>query len=253
MTKKSNMKSIAHLAWILSIAVFCYACTPPTTEQAAENQEETVKEEPPMDWPNLAKYAADNEKILSTPNNGDRIVFMGNSITEGWEWTYPSYMKDKPYVNRGISGQTTPQMLIRMRPDVIDLNPAAVIILAGTNDIAGNTGPSTLKMIMDNIASMAEIAAAHDIKVILASTLPAFDYPWKPGMKPNEKIPALNKMIISYANQNGHFYLDYFTAMDDGNNGLSKELAEDGVHPTVKGYEIMEKLTDDAIEKVMRK
>lgn len=238
---------------IILYALLLQACIAPgdTTNQSV--QDNPPKEEKPMDWPNLARYAADNIKVRSIPNNGDRIVFMGNSITEGWGHTMPSFMEGKPYINRGIGGQTTPQMLIRMKPDVIDLEPAAVIILAGTNDIAGNTGPSTLKMIMDNIASMAEIAEANNIKVILAAVLPAFDYPWRPGLHPNEKIPALNKMIKTYAMDRGHVYLDYFTAMDDGNNGLSKELAEDGVHPTTKGYEIMAKLTEEAIAKAMNK
>jgi len=204
------------------------------------------------DWSNLARYAAHNDSIKKVPNNGDRIVFMGNSITEGWAYGMPEYMADKPYVNRGISGQTTPQMLIRMRPDVIDLKPAAVIILAGTNDIAGNTGPSTLKMIADNIKGMAEMAAANDIKVIIASVLPAFDYPWRKGLKPNEKIPALNAMLKEYAKEKGHFYLDYFDKMNDGKNGLKANLGSDGVHPNAAGYAIMAKMTDKAIKKVLK-
>jgi len=140
-----------------------------------------------------------------------------------------------------------------MRPDVIDLHPAAVVILAGTNDIAGNTGPSTLKMIADNIKGMAEIAHANDIKVIIASVIPAYDYPWKPGMKPNEKIPALNAMLKSYAAANGHIYLDYFDKMNDGKNGLKEKLGYDGVHPNKAGYMVMAKLTEKAIKKALRK
>ena len=128
----------------------------------------------------------------------------------------PEFFEGKPYVNRGISGQTTPQMLVRFRQDVIDLKPKVVVILAGTNDIAGNTGPSTLQMIADNIMSMAELAEANGIKVVLCSVLPAYDYPWRKGLMPNEKIPALNTMIKSYVNSKGLVYLDYFSAMTDG-------------------------------------
>lgn len=206
----------------------------------------------PNDWPELSRYAADNEKVLSMPNNGDRVVFMGNSITEGWAHHMPEYMEGKPYINRGIGGQTTPQMLIRMRPDVIDLNPAAVVILAGTNDIAGNTGPSTLKMIADNIKSMAEVADANGIKVIIASVIPAADYPWKPGMAPDEKIPALNAMLKAFAKSKGYIYLDYFESMHDGKNGLIEKLGYDGVHPNKAGYEVMAKLTEKAIKKALR-
>ncbi|NND80661.1 MAG: acylhydrolase [Maribacter sp.] len=204
------------------------------------------------DWPNLKRYEMKNDSIKEIENRGDRIVFMGNSITEGWAYHMPEYMNGTPYINRGISGQTTPQMLIRMYPDVVDLKPVAVVILAGTNDIAGNTGPSTIKMIMDNIKGMAEIANANNIKVILASVLPAFDYPWKPGMGPNEKIPALNAMIKSYAAEKGHVYLDYFGKMNDGNNGLKADLGSDGVHPNKKGYAIMAEWTEKAIQKAIQ-
>ncbi|MGB3152042.1 MAG: SGNH/GDSL hydrolase family protein, partial [Maribacter sp.] len=158
-----------------------------------------------------------------------------------------------PYINRGISGQTTPQMLLRFRQDVIDLKPEIVVILAGTNDIAGNTGPSTLEMISDNIKGMAELAHANGIKVILSSTLPAYDYPWKPGMEPADKIIALNKMIKTYAEANNHIYLDYFSAMVDDRNGLPKKYAEDEVHPTTEGYKVMEPLVEQAISKALNR
>lgn len=206
-----------------------------------------------QDWANLKQFQEANAK-LTTPTDGeDRVVFMGNSITIGWLNSRPEFFKGKPYINRGISGQTTPQMVLRFRQDVIDLKPKVVVILAGTNDIAGNTGPSTLEMISDNIKSMAELATANGIKVILSSTLPAFDYPWKPGLKPAEKIVALNKMIKSYADENGHIYLDYFSAMVDDRNGLPKKYAEDEVHPTVEGYKIMEPLVEQAISKALKK
>ena len=157
----------------------------------------------------------------------------------------------KPYVNRGISGQTTPQMLVRFRADVIGLKPAVVVILAGTNDIAGNTGPSTIEMIMDNIVSMTELAQANGIKVVLSSVLPVFDYPWKPGLNPAEKIAALNKFIKNYADKNGIVYLDYYSSMVDERKGLKDEYTSDGVHPNEAGYKVMEPLAEEAIEKVL--
>lgn len=204
-----------------------------------------------QDWANLEQFRADNAKLENPSENENRVVFMGNSITIGWLHARPEFFEGKPYVNRGISGQTTPQMLVRFRQDVINLNPKAVVILAGTNDIAGNTGPSTIEMIMDNIIGMAEMAHANDIKVILSSTLPAYDYPWKPGLEPANKIIQLNEMIKDYANDKGHIYLDYFSAMADERNGLPKKYAEDEVHPTVAGYKVMEPLVEAAISKAL--
>ena len=206
-----------------------------------------------QDWANTARFKDDNAK-LGPPSSGEkRIVFMGNSITEGWINTCPDFFAGKSYVNRGISGQTTPQMLVRFRPDVINLKPAVVVILAGTNDIAGNTGPSTLEMIMDNLISMAQLAKANKIKVVLSSVLPVFDYPWKPGLQPAEKIIALNTMIKNYADKNGLVYLDYFSATVDEQKGLKKELSGDGVHPNIAGYKIMEPLAEAAIKKALSK
>ena len=164
-----------------------------------------------------------------------------------------SFFLTRPYIKRGISGQTTPQMLLRFRQDVIDLKPAAVVILAGTNDIAGNTGPATLDQILSNISSMAELAKAHNIKVVLSSVLPAYDYPWKPDLQPAEKIVALNKMIKDYANKNGFIYLDYFSAMSDERHGLKAGLGDDGVHPNLAGYKIMEPLVEKAIAEALKK
>jgi lysophospholipase L1-like esterase len=204
-----------------------------------------------QDWANLNKYKLDNESVGLPAANESRIVFMGNSITEGWSEFCPEFFKGKPYINRGISGQTTPQMLIRFRQDVINLQPKIVIILAGTNDIAENTGPSTLEMVMDNLKSMSEIASENDIKVILASVLPAFDYPWNPGLNSNIKIPKLNEMIKNYCKVNSITYLDYFSGMTDGNNGLKPELTYDGVHPNEAGYKVMQPLVEDAISKAL--
>ena len=178
---------------------------------------------------------------------------MGNSITEGWPNKDPEYFENPNYINRGIGGQTTPQMLLRFRADVIDLEPKVVVILAGTNDIAGNTGPMTLEEIRDNIISMAELAKANGIQVIISSVLPAYDYAWKPGLEPNIKIPKLNAMLKEYAENNDFLYLNYFTAMADDRNGLPIELAEDGVHPTKEGYMIMKKLAEDAIQTLLNK
>jgi lysophospholipase L1-like esterase len=202
-----------------------------------------------QDWANLNRFRDENIKLGPPAPGEKRVVFMGNSITEGWSQHSPGFFSGKPYINRGISGQTTPQMLIRFRADVIDLNPEAVIILAGTNDIAGNTGPSSLEMIMDNLISMSELARANTIKVILCSVLPAYDYPWSPGNKPYEKIPAMNNMIKNYAEKNGFIYIDYFSAMVDERNGLKSEYTYDGVHPNEDGYNVMEPLAEKAIAK----
>jgi lysophospholipase L1-like esterase len=206
-----------------------------------------------QDWANTSRFKDENAKLTSPSSGENRVVFMGNSITEGWINTDPDYFAGKSYVNRGISGQTTPQMLVRFRPDVINLKPAVVVILAGTNDIAGNTGPSTLEMIMDNLISMAELAKVNQIKVVLSSVLPAFDYPWKPGLEPAPKIVKLNKMIKTYAEKNDIVYLDYFSSTVDDRNGLKKELSGDGVHPNMAGYKIMEPLAEAAIKKALSK
>jgi lysophospholipase L1-like esterase len=204
-----------------------------------------------QDWPNLNKYQNENANLKPVAQGDKRIVFIGDSITEFWRVLNPEYFAAKPYINRGISGQTTPQILIRFRADVIALKPAAVVILAGINDIAGNTGPSTLEMIANNIFSMAELAKANQIKVILCTVLPAYDFSWKPNQNPAEKVVALNKMIKKYADANGILYLDYFSAMADEHNGLKTAYSEDGVHPNKLGYQIMAPLAEKAITEVL--
>lgn len=204
-----------------------------------------------QDWANLKQFQEANAALETPTSNEDRVVFMGNSITIGWINSRPEFFEGKPWINRGIGGQTTPQMLIRFRQDVIDLKPKVVVILAGTNDIAGNTGPSTLQMIVDNIKGMAEMAHANGIKVILSSTLPAYDYPWKPGLEPAPKIMKLNEMMKAYCDEKGHVYLDYFSAMVDDRNGLPKKYASDEVHPTKEGYAVMEPLVEAAITTVL--
>ena len=204
-----------------------------------------------QDWPNLQRYRQANDSLRAPPANERRVVFMGNSITDSWAKFFPQMFPGKPYVGRGISGQTTPQMLLRFRQDVIALKPAVVVILAGTNDIAGNTGPSTLEMIEDNLMSMTELARANGIRVVLSSVLPVFDYPWKRGLEPAPKIVALNAWIKSYAARVGAVYLDYHSAMADERQGLRADLTTDGVHPNEAGYRIMAPLAERAIAQAL--
>ena len=196
------------------------------------------------DWAHLKKFEKDNEQLkkIDEPN---RVVFMGNSITEGWSNFDKDFFINNPFVNRGISGQTTPQMLIRFRPDVVNLNPKAVVILAGINDIAGNTGPISLKNTAENIISMAEIAKANNIKVYICSTLPAIDFPWSPGLEPGPKVIKLNSILKNYCNSNDIPFVDYFSSMADDKGGLKVPeytAANDLVHPNLAGYKVMEKI-----------
>lgn len=204
------------------------------------------------DWPNLKKYREANARLSAPAANEQRVVFMGNSITEGWINQRPEFFNGRPYINRGIGGQTTPQMLIRFRADVVALKPKVVVLLCGINDIAGNTGPSTLEMIEDNIASMTEIALANNIKVVLSSVLPAYDFPWRPNMEPAPKVMALNKWIKAYAAQKKVVYLDYFSAMVDERNGMKSIYHTDEVHPNKAGYAVMEPLVEQAIKKALK-
>ncbi len=204
-----------------------------------------------QDWANLNQFRKENQQLSVQKSNENRIVFFGDSITEGWSKFDSSFFKGRPYINRGISGQTTPQMLIRFTQDVVNLNPRVVVILAGTNDIAGNSGPSTLKMILDNIIAMTQIAQANSIEVVLSSVHPVFDYPWKQGLKPAEKIDSLNGMIKKFAEENDAIYLDYYSAMVNEQKGLDSNYTYDGVHPNIKGYEIMAPLAEEAINKVL--
>lgn len=200
-----------------------------------------------QDWANLNRFQEDNERLGPARTCDDRVVFMGNSITQGWIETMPEFFEGRQYINRGIGGQTTPQMLLRFRQDVIKLWPKVVVILAGTNDIAGNTGPVTLEMIEDNLRSMTELAQARGIQVVLCSVLPAHDYPWRPGQDPANKIPELNERIKQYAASVGAVYCDFYSAMVDDRNGLPEELSGDGVHPNKAGYEVMNPLVEHAI------
>jgi lysophospholipase L1-like esterase len=205
------------------------------------------------DWANLQRYRRENAALPSPAPGENRVVFMGNSITEGWAPLFAALFPGKPYIGRGISGQTTPQMLVRFRQDVIALKPRVVVILAGTNDIAGNTGPSTLEMIEDNLMSMVELAKASAIRVVLSSVLPVYDYPWKPGLEPAPKIVALNAWMKTYAATHGVVYLDYHAVMADERQGLKRALSQDGVHPNEAGYRAMTPLAERAIAEALRR
>ncbi|MBO6662747.1 MULTISPECIES: SGNH/GDSL hydrolase family protein [Roseivirga] len=206
-----------------------------------------------QDWANLKKYQQQNSQLTPLTQGEKSVVFMGNSITEGWKNIRPEFFEGKPYVNRGISGQTTPQMLIRFTQDVIDLRPEAVVILAGINDIAGNTGPTTQKMITDNIFAMAKLAKAHNIKVLLCSVLPANDFPWRPGLEPAQKVIDLNDELKAFAKEHKITYVDYFSAMVNEQNGLKAELGSDGVHPNTAGYLVMEPILEKALDKTLKR
>lgn len=204
------------------------------------------------EFANLARYRAANAE-LATPKSGEqRVVFFGNSITEGWAKHFATMFPGRPYVGRGISGQTTAQMVLRFRQDVVALKPAAVVILAGTNDIAGNTGPATLEEIESNLAAMTELAQANGITVLLSSVLPVYDYPWKPGLQPAPKIVALNAWLKQYAAARGATYVDYHTPMADDRQGMKAALANDGVHPTDAGYRVMADIVEPLIQRALR-
>lgn len=204
-----------------------------------------------QDWPNLAKYQEANDILDAPKTNEHRVVFLGNSITEGWSQANPDYFEKNPYINRGIGGQTTPQMVLRFQQDVVALKPSMVLILAGTNDIAGNTGPMTLEQIRDNILSMVQLAKANDIVPVVCSVLPAYDYPWRPGLEPNIKIPKLNSLLEQMAKAQDAPYLDYFTAMADDRNGLPKKWSYDEVHLTKEGYQVLEGLAEAKIKEIL--
>ncbi|WP_198931784.1 GDSL-type esterase/lipase family protein [Labilibacter marinus] len=206
------------------------------------------------DWAELDRYAKSNKIIMTdiSSSNLDRIVLMGDSITEYWLELRPDFFKGKPIVNRGISGQTTPQMLLRFRQDVVLLKPKAVVILAGINDIAGNTGPTTLEAICNHIFSMVELALANQIQVVMCSVLPANRFDWNPKQKPAEEVVELNKRLKAYASKNDLTYIDYYPHMVDNELGLKAAYGEDGVHPNKVGYQVMEPLLEEGLKKVNR-
>ena len=205
-----------------------------------------------IDWANFKKYEADKNKVEPPIKNETRVVFMGNSIFEGWIRLRPEFFSGKPYFDRGISGQTTPQMLLRMYDDVIALQPDIMVLKAGINDIAENNASYNPDHTLDNIKAMAQLARFNKIKVILCSVLPASDFRWRPGLQPGDKVIALNEAIKKFATENKFYYLDLYSAVVDDNKGMRKEYASDGVHPTVEGYKVMEPLLEEAIRKVRK-
>ena len=248
---------------LMLVVIACGARAGAQTAQdpCAEAQTRAARAEARLqDWPALARYRDDNAKLAPPAKGERRVVFMGDSITDSWDDPkYGGFFRGKPYVDRGISGQTTPQMLIRFRPDVLALRPAVVVILAGTNDIAGNTGPTTLEAVEDNIASMADLARANGVRVVLASLLPVSDYEQRDGRalvqtarRPPEKIRALNDWLKSYAAAHGHTFLDYYAATVDARGFLKDELSDDGLHPNAKGYEVMAPLAERAIAAALK-
>jgi lysophospholipase L1-like esterase len=241
---------IAFIASSLLFGSLALAQTP-----AAQNggKKQAEVRGPVLDWPGLGRYHDANLKLATPAATESRVVFMGDSITDAWGKHFDKYFPGKPYVGRGISGQTTPQMLVRFRADVIALAPKVVVILAGTNDVAGNTGPETPEMIEDNFASMVDLAKLNGIRVVLCSILPVFDYPWKPGLEPAQKIVDLNKWLKDYAARSGSVYVDYFAAMVDENQGCKTELCSDGVHPTEAGYAVMVPLVEKGIADALGK
>lgn len=237
----------------LSVIASAQNQTPVTDSNEALKQQIDRLQKRAMDWPQLNRYKDANAKVPEPEKNEGRVVFMGDSITDGWKLA--EYFPGKPYINRGISGQTTPQMLIRFRPDVIALKPRAVLILAGTNDIAGNTGPMTLEMIENNYASMADLAKANGIKVVFASVLPIHDYGKTKisERRAPEQILKLNEWLKSYCKANGLVFLDYFSKMVDEKGMLKAELANDGLHPNAEGYKVMAPLAESAIQQALKK
>ena len=212
------------------------------------------------DWPNLGRYRDANSRLPAPASGERRVVFLGDSITEGWsDAAAGGFFPGRPYVNRGISGQTTSQMLVRFRPDVIALKPEAVVILAGTNDIAGNTGAVPLSAVEDNFATMAELARIHGIRVVLSSVLPVDDDDRdaqgqllnRTRCRPPAEIEELNRWLRRYADEYGHVYLDYAGAMSDERGRLKADLSDDGLHPNAKGYAVMAPLADRAVAAVL--
>ena len=240
---------------ILSLLAAAYAAAQAPDQDAAQLKKLFDRDERLLkDWPNLARYHDENAQVAAPKAGEQRVVFMGDSITDGWGRKYGKFFPGKPYINRGISGQTTPQMLLRFRPDVIALKPKAVVILAGTNDIAGNTGPMTLEAIEDNLMSMADLARANGIRVVISSVMPVCDY-IKPQTerRPPEKIRALNAWIQDYTKKNRLVYLDYYSAMIDDKQMFKREITYDGLHPNDAGYEVMGPLAEKAIAAALRK
>jgi len=256
-------RKVIHLISIVGvIGLVCLnVASQPAANDCAEAKAQLTRAETKLnDWPALARYREANTKLAGPSKSEQRVVFMGDSITDSWDDPkYGGFFPGHPYIDRGISGQTTPQMLVRFRADVIALHPRVVVILAGTNDLAGNTGPMTLEAIEDNLMSMAELARENRIHVVLASMLPVSDYEARDGkpiirttQRPPEKIKALNAWMKHYAAASKLTYLDYYSAMMDVHGFLKEELSEDGLHPNAKGYAVMAPLAEQSIAKALK-
>ena len=238
----------------MKIKIFLLLLTFVTFKAVAQQRTSTVKEDFSDDWAALSKYQKDNKALKSPVKGENRVVFLGSSIFEFWKQKDPAYFANHPYIDRGISGQISPQLLIRFRQDVINLQPKAVIILAGSNDLAGNKGHVSNETVLNNIKSMAELAKKNEIKVILCKYLPIYEYPWNKNLKGvADQIISLNNEIVSYANANSITILDYWTPLSDERNGQKAEYTEDGVHPNLAGYKVMETVTEEAIDKTLHR
>jgi lysophospholipase L1-like esterase len=267
MSTKRRVIAAAAFSIIISISALAQNSISPqtATQPAAECAELKSRldraENRLKDWPALERYRNENLRLSPAEKNEHRVVFMGDSITDSWDnQNNGGFFPGKPYVNRGISGQTTPQMLLRFRRDVIELKPKVVVILAGTNDIAGNTGPTTIEAIADNLTAMAELARLHGIRVVFSSVMPVSDYEVRDGnpiiqtaRRPPEKIKALNNWMKDYATKNKLTYLDYYSAMVDDKGFLKDELSNDGLHPNPAGYAVMNPLVEAAIASSLKR
>jgi lysophospholipase L1-like esterase len=257
----TRSSAVLSTVWLAAACVLIQSCGMRSQECTDAKALAAVLESRLRDWPSLSRYRDSNAKLPPAGRGEERVVFLGDSITDLWDDPgYGGFFPGKPYINRGISSQTTPQMLVRFRRDVLLLQPRVVVILAGTNDIAGVTGPTTLDAIEDNLASMAELAHVHGIRVVLASLLPtndsAKDKDGKPIIhsknRPPDQIKAFNERIKAYAMRNGHIYVDYYSAMVDEQGTLRRDLTNDGIHANEKGYAIMTPLVEQAIAEAVK-
>jgi acyl-CoA thioesterase-1 len=252
-------KVLIMLWWIAGAAAASVDQTPNSTasppipsQEEIEANHRAAAERLLYDFADLRHFAATNSALRAPRPGEKRVVFMGDSITELWEQGDPAFFARVDFINRGISGQTTSQMLVRFRQDVIELKPAVVHILAGTNDIAENTGPTSLGAIEANIESMIDIAEANGVRVALGSVLPATEFWWHRGLNPGPKIVALNAQLRRLAVRRRIVYVDYYTALTDGALGMRLDFAPDGIHPSLKGYQIMGPMVTAAIKRAER-
>ena len=243
---------------IFGLNAFAQTPSPTPLDLAGEKQRADRLQSRLSDFPNFARYREANSQLAPPAKDEKRVVFMGDSITDGWKLNLE--FPGQPYVNRGISGQTTPQMLLRFRPDVIELKPKVVVILAGTNDISGNTGPTTLAAIKGNLTSMVDLAHANGINVVLATVMPVSDYNKNASgvpivrtiQRPPAQIAELNAWIKQFCSERNLVYLDYFSAMADDKGLLKADIANDGLHPNAKGYELIKPLAENAIKAALK-